>query len=225
MGEDDRVTTRTVTHKQNFVALCQAFRLDFTIWTDDKYDPDLREERLWPIMWHDRNRYLRMGGFNYQVDLPEGDEDNPSDAQLRQFQWWLRRPASWQDEWDEKTDRYYPSRKMVGERPYTEGQAKKRFPPNQIHAFLVSDSIDDDLMVGSKEAARRNREAGNFWKLDRLNCWQARMLGDPIQWYDEPTPPDHPYARAAERRKARPQNDNWLDSSDDDDDDDDDDDF
>ena len=145
-------------------------------------------------------------------------EDNPSDAQLRQFQWWLRRPASWQGEWNEEIARYYPHRKMVGERPYTEGQAKKRFPPNQIHGFLVSDSIDTYLMVGSKEAVRRNRAAGNFWKIDRLNCWEKRMLGDPILRYDEPTPPDHPYARAAERRKARPLIDNWPDSSDDDDD-------
>ena len=228
VDEDEVVTTQTVTHKQNFIALCQAFRLDFTIWTDDKYDPELREERLWPILWHNRNRYLRMDGEDEGHDYvnpfgPPDDEyqGDPSDAQLRQFQWWLRRPASWQDEWDETTDPYYPQRKMVGERPYTEAQAKKRFPPNQIVEEVVSDSIDDYLMVASKEAARRNQEAGNFWKIDRLNCWEARMLGDPIETYYEPDPPGHPFARAAERRKARTRNDNysnWFDSSDDDDD-------
>ena len=46
------------------------------------------------------------------------------------------------------------------------------------------------------------------------------MLGDPIETYYEPDPPGHPFARAAERRKARTRNDNysnWFDSSDDDD--------
>ena len=186
------------THKANFIALCDVFRLDFKVWFDKDlptlYYPNqvvfsnwnARQVLVWPLLFWSVRDYQEYPEFGYELE--EVPDTGPTDAQILEFMWWARRPATWQHHiatGDELQPDVYPGQLVLtGERPLTRAQANKTKPVNPIwqDGMLIPDWLDD--FMSNPSVQWLNTRDGFFAKLDRFECWQYRMLGKPIPKYE-----------------------------------------